>query len=71
MKTKNVIIALSAFASTFAATAHAELPAAASAAIATAGAAVADSEAAVWPFIGAAIAAMVVIRKVKSFSSKI
>lgn len=60
-----------AFASTVATNAHADLPAAAASAISTAGASVADAEAAVWPFIGAAIAAMVVIRKVKAFSSKI
>ena len=51
--------------------AHAELPTAASSAITAITGNVTDMEAAVWPVIGAVVAAMVLIKLFKRFSAKI
>lgn len=51
--------------------AHADLPAAATAALTSVQTSVSDTETAVWPIIGAALVAGIVIKLVKRFAGKI
>ncbi|MCA6059734.1 hypothetical protein HUF18_08115 [Thalassolituus sp. ST750PaO-4] len=57
--------------SVFAGSVHAALPEAATTALASVGTGIADTEAAVWPYIGMAIVAGITIKLVKRFSAKI